>query len=297
MCMVLWDTLHPLYLKSLSTKQDWLHIVNGFKTRWNFPHCLGAFDGKHVTIQAPAKSGSLFFNYKKQFSIVLLAVCDSQYRFTLVDIGAYGSQSDGGIFKESVFGTRFEQQAFNILDPEVLDETFNIEMPPNGYKNQYNNGPNNYQNNQNPNRNQYSSNNPNFNQQRPSFSSQNQNQNRPSVIQRNENFQRAHVLNEYPDEMTTNYCTDDYYTDNYYNTDNYETDYYTENNIQTDNFYETNNTLDTENYQDFLSLQNQNHPPNHTNHSTDITNIQEQIQALNLDNFHPYLNFPEQRFL
>ncbi|XP_050516394.1 uncharacterized protein LOC126891256 [Diabrotica virgifera virgifera] len=129
MCMVLWDTLNPLYLKSLSTKQDWLHIVNGFKTRWNFPHCLGALDGKHVTIQAPAKSGSLFFNYKKQFSIVLLAVCDSQYRFTLVDIGPYGSQSDGGIFKESVFGTRFEQQEFNILDPEVLDETSNIEMP------------------------------------------------------------------------------------------------------------------------------------------------------------------------
>ncbi|XP_050516527.1 uncharacterized protein LOC126891395 [Diabrotica virgifera virgifera] len=129
MCLVLWDTLHPLYLKFPSTKQDWLHIVSGFQTRWNFSHCLGALAGKQVTIQVPSISGSLFFNYTKQFSIVLLAACDSPYRFTMVDIGGYRSQSDGGIFKESIFGTRFEQQEFNIPDPEVLDETSNVEIP------------------------------------------------------------------------------------------------------------------------------------------------------------------------
>ncbi|XP_072375198.1 uncharacterized protein [Diabrotica undecimpunctata] len=129
MCKVIWDTLHPLYLKSPSTKQDWLHIVNGFETRWNFPHCLRALDGKHITIQASAKSGSLFFNYKKQFSIVLLAACDSQCRFTMVDIGAYGSGSDGGIFNKSIFGTNFEQHQFNIPDAAVLDEISNIEIP------------------------------------------------------------------------------------------------------------------------------------------------------------------------
>ncbi len=31
---------------------------------WNFPLCCGTVDGKHIVIQQPAKSGSLFYNYK-----------------------------------------------------------------------------------------------------------------------------------------------------------------------------------------------------------------------------------------
>ncbi|KAI8115878.1 Protein ALP1-like [Lucilia cuprina] len=46
--------------------------------------------------QSPKQSGSLFYNYKKFFSIVLLAACDANYAFMYVDVGALGSQRDGG---------------------------------------------------------------------------------------------------------------------------------------------------------------------------------------------------------
>jgi hypothetical protein len=64
---------------------------------WNFPNCIGAIGGKHVKVQAPPNSDSKFFNYKHSFSVVLLALVNVLYTFTVVDIGSYGRNSDGGI--------------------------------------------------------------------------------------------------------------------------------------------------------------------------------------------------------
>lgn len=88
-CKALRKALSPSYLKFPSTEDEWINIADRFTDRWNFP-CIRALDGKHINIQAPAKSGSLFYNHKHRFSIVLLACCDSAYRFTMADIGAFG---------------------------------------------------------------------------------------------------------------------------------------------------------------------------------------------------------------
>ncbi|XP_036146638.1 putative nuclease HARBI1 isoform X1 [Monomorium pharaonis] len=107
-CQVLWDNLLPIVMTMELSHENWYKISECFSNKWNFPHCVGAIDGKHIIIQCPAKAGSSFYNYKSTHSIVLLAICDANYMFLFVDIGAYGRRSDGGIFKESEMGKRFE---------------------------------------------------------------------------------------------------------------------------------------------------------------------------------------------
>jgi len=108
------------------SKEEWDVIVDEFKKEWDFPNCLGAIDGKHVKIQAPANSGSVFFNYKNYFSLVLLGTCDAQYRFTTIDIGAYGRQSDGGIFEASKLGKSIEDGTDREFNSHVRFGNFNF---------------------------------------------------------------------------------------------------------------------------------------------------------------------------
>ncbi|XP_018358799.1 PREDICTED: uncharacterized protein LOC108758358, partial [Trachymyrmex cornetzi] len=102
-CKAIWEKLQPIYLPQL-TKNDYKKITEQFFNLWQLPNCLGAIDGRHMRIKAPPMSGSEFYNYKGFFSIVLLAAVDAHYKFTWVDIGQYGSMSDGGVWSNSDFG-------------------------------------------------------------------------------------------------------------------------------------------------------------------------------------------------
>lgn len=88
-CEAIWNALHPTYLPDMN-RDKWAKVAEEFYLRWQFPNCVGAVDGKHIKIRCPPNSGSNFFNYKQYFSIVLMATCDAQFKFTWVDIGQYG---------------------------------------------------------------------------------------------------------------------------------------------------------------------------------------------------------------
>lgn len=82
--------------------------------------CGGAMDGKHIKIKCPPHSGSEFFNYKGDYSIVLLALVDSDYCFTYVDIGKAGRCSDGGVFSSSTLKVALDNNTLNMPDELVF---------------------------------------------------------------------------------------------------------------------------------------------------------------------------------
>lgn len=119
-CVAIWDCLHEQYMRPPRTKNDWKSIAQDFYDIWNLPHCVGAIDGKHVRIKAPINSGSLYYNYKGFFSLVLMAICDARYVFSFVDIGDYGSNNDSGIFRRSSIGKSFFNKEMNLPEPQRI---------------------------------------------------------------------------------------------------------------------------------------------------------------------------------
>ncbi|KAJ8912178.1 hypothetical protein NQ315_006145 [Exocentrus adspersus] len=111
---------------------------------------------------------------------------------------------------------------------------------------------------------------------------------RPSVIQPNPNYNqpRTHHVNINDDQY---YCSDQYqqFTDDFFE--------------QPDPYYVDNPNYEYYNQDFHLGLQSQEDPPDYAKTNSQnldtITNLQEQVQTMNLDDMNPNLNFPGQSFI
>ncbi|KAI8441647.1 hypothetical protein MSG28_015201 [Choristoneura fumiferana] len=97
-CETIWRKLKPIVM-SEPTKEKWYEISEIFEKHSKFPNCLGALDGKHIR---------------------LMALADANYCFVWVDIGAYGKNSDSGIFKNSSLYKKLTERSLDLPDPKTL---------------------------------------------------------------------------------------------------------------------------------------------------------------------------------
>jgi hypothetical protein len=98
----------------------WVKIVHGFASKWNFTHCTGTMDGKHVQILALENCSSMYYNYIVTFNTVLLAIAYAHYKVIYADVGCQGLFPDGGAFKHISFSKRIVYNNVRLLPAETL---------------------------------------------------------------------------------------------------------------------------------------------------------------------------------
>ena len=105
------------FLKVSSSDAEWLEILKKFEERWNYPHALGAVDGKHVRIQKPKNGGLFYYNYKHTHSIILMAIAGPEYECLYADVGSNGRVNDSGIWNKTSLLQGIQDGSFK-LSPE-----------------------------------------------------------------------------------------------------------------------------------------------------------------------------------
>ncbi|XP_054015807.1 uncharacterized protein LOC128896467 [Hylaeus anthracinus] len=111
------------------TVEMWLDIAEKFYMQTNFPNWIGAVDEEHVRCINPIKGGSNFINYRKYFSIVLMAVADANLNCIAIDMEAYGKEGDSTVFRDSPLGKKLYSDNLNIPPPCNLPNTVKDSQP------------------------------------------------------------------------------------------------------------------------------------------------------------------------
>lgn len=89
-------------------------------------------DGKHYTIVCPDNSASRYHNYKGQFSILSLVICDADHRVLYYKTGLPGSASDAGSWMSTDFYQAMESGHLNIPSESDDRVTFHL-LADNGF--------------------------------------------------------------------------------------------------------------------------------------------------------------------
>ena len=124
----LWDDAVTKYFPT--TRDDYKESMAKFGEEWQFPYAFAAADGSHLPITCPhggTQAMKQYFNFKGFYSIVLMGLVDSEYRFVWPSVGAPGNSHDSTLIQSTELWGRIVEG--NVI-PNVVQQVENVDIPP-----------------------------------------------------------------------------------------------------------------------------------------------------------------------
>ena len=119
-CKAIFERMASNFIKVPLMEAELLDISKRFEEKLNFPHALGAIDGKHVRIQKPKNGDSFYYNYKHTHSIILMAITGPEYECLYVDVGSNGRVNDSGIWSKTSLLQGIQERSVKLPNDEKL---------------------------------------------------------------------------------------------------------------------------------------------------------------------------------
>ena len=112
------------------SEADFKEKIMDMDELWQFPYCWAGIDGCHIPLKCPPgglQSCKEYHNFKNFYSIVLMAMVDSHYRFVWASCGFPGNSHDAIIFKSTDLWTRIQEGHYI---PNIGQSVDDVIVPP-----------------------------------------------------------------------------------------------------------------------------------------------------------------------
>ena len=112
------------------SEEDFKGMKEDMNNMWQFPFCWAAIDGCHIPIKCPqggAEASKEYHNFKNFYSIVLMAMLDSNYRFIWGSCGFPGNSHDAIIFQSTSLWENIKEHGFI---PDIGQNIADVIIPP-----------------------------------------------------------------------------------------------------------------------------------------------------------------------
>ena len=84
---VLYDVLKADYVRVPTKREQLEKLAEEFSLKWQFPHAVGAIDGKHINIRAPPNSATEYFNCIRNTLALFIWLLQTQMQNLLLWFG------------------------------------------------------------------------------------------------------------------------------------------------------------------------------------------------------------------